>query len=284
MALFHAWHFDWRAALKGRSTVVGLMMSVVVLGGVAPSLSPCGALAGAQGCSCEDTCWNWVCSPEGCVVTGPTDFCRYPGLGCPPGETAVGTCCQLPACPILIDTAGDGFALTDPASGVWFAIGPTNMAYQIAWTEPGSDDAWLVLDRNNNGAIDGAAELFGNFTEQPELPNPWDRHGYLALAEFDRAENGGNQDGVIDRRDSVFRELRLWRDKNHDGVSSPRELHTLETAGVRALSLDYRMSRRTDQFGNVFRYWARVRGDSDSDVGKRSVDVFLKVRSRGTTQ
>jgi hypothetical protein len=35
---------------------------------------------------------------------------------------------------------------------------------QIAWTSAASGNAFLALDRNHNGKIDSAKELFGNIT------------------------------------------------------------------------------------------------------------------------
>ncbi len=73
--------------------------------------------------------------------------------------------CQI-ATPILIDVSGNGFNLTDGAGGVSFNLTGTRVV-QTAWTAPNSDDAWLTLDRNDNGKIDGGAELFGNDASHP---------------------------------------------------------------------------------------------------------------------
>jgi hypothetical protein len=88
------------------------------------------------------------------------------------------------------------------------------------------------------------AELFGNFTPQPDPPAEVERNGILALAEFDNPANGGNGDGQIDGRDAVFPSLRQWKDKNHNGVSELNEIHTLSELGMAILNLDYRESRR----------------------------------------
>ena len=47
--------------------------------------------------------------------------------------------------------------------------------------------------------------------------------------------------------------------------------------GVFSISLDYSLSMRTDEFGNVFRYKAKINQglNGESDVGKKAYDVFF---------
>jgi hypothetical protein len=217
---------------------------------------------------------NFSYDPTCSTCTG----CCLSGCEDPTHFACISNCtCKLIS-PIIVDTTGKGFHLTSALNGVVFDMAGDGHPIRIAWTVANSGNAFLALDRNHNGRIDNGRELFGNFTEQPESGAP---NGFLALAEFDKPENGGNGDGIIDERDAVFPHLLLWIDENHDGISQPKELHPLPELGVFSLGLHFRDDRHFfDEDGNWFHYQAAVNpdpSDGTSKDGRVAYDVFFVV-------
>ena len=226
-----------------------------------PDFVPC-AGNGLTCLAANECCSGW-CNP----FTTQCQTC--------PGQLYDGLCTETP---ILIDVLGNGFNLTDLEGGVIFDLNADGTGEHLSWTSAGSDDAWLALDRDGNGTIDNGKELFGEFTPQPEPPTGGERNGFLALAEYDEAANGGNEDGVIDSHDAVFSSLRLWQDTSHNGISEPTELHKIEDLGLKSIHLDYKTSRRVDEHGNRFRYRAKVKDTRDFQLGRWAWDVALVAR------
>ncbi|MFW6206827.1 MAG: hypothetical protein ACOC5J_02730 [Gemmatimonadota bacterium] len=174
-------------------------------------------------------------------------------------------------CTPIVVNLGDGpirlSGLDDP---VQFDLDDDSLVETLSWTERGSDVAFLVHDRDGDGAIRLGAELFGAYTPQPASDDP---NGFRALDLFDRAWLGGNEDGWITEDDRIFDDLMLWIDANHDAVAEDFELFTLREHGIEAIELDYAEHRWRDRHGNEFRYSSRVRFEGGRT--DRIVDVIL---------
>ena len=212
-----------------------------------------------------------------CNCTLPS--CKPNGVLCSYSEECCSGYCGVEtgwcggASPIMINLAGNSrnFHLTSAIDGVSFDINAGGKSDQVSWTEPDSSVALLALDRNGNGFIDNGSELFGDATLMSN--NRIANNGFEALSDFDV-----NADGRIDANDAVFHSLRLWLDRDHDGISDGDELLSLDDGGVTAIFTQYRESRRVDRNGNRYAYVGSaliVRRDREH---RRAVfDVYLNV-------
>lgn len=223
--------------------------------------------------SCQNGTWTCSDGSSGCTNPPPASYC---GPGYAWFCTTSGWQCQPTSCPIIIDPKGEGFHLTNLERGVSFRFFPAADPVQISWTTADSNNGFLVLDRNGNGTIDDGSELFGSMTSQPPSEDP---NGYEALKVFDARSHGGNGNGIIDPGDAVYRDLRLWIDKNHNGVSEPDELLSMSQVGIRTIALSYTRNAYVDIFGNEFRYQTDIIDRAGHNY-RTCYDVFLLVSHR----
>jgi Ca2+-binding RTX toxin-like protein len=133
--------------------------------------------------------------------------------------------------PLVLDLDGDGIETTSTSDGpvILFDHDGDGVKTGTGWVKP--DDGWLVLDLNGNGTIDSGRELFGVDTLKSS--------GQLAKDGFDAIKDlDDNKDGKIDYADSVFANLRIWRDLNQDGISQVGELTTFGDNGITSIGVN----------------------------------------------
>lgn len=228
------------------------------------------------------TCGAQSSAPTQCQPAGPPPYggngvtyswdyasCQWvPSNSCPN---------QSCGSPIVIDTEGTGFHLTSAKDGVVFDFFGDGHPIRIAWTEKGSQNGWLALP-DKDGHITSARDLFGNLTPQ-YLMASHPPNGFSALAAYDDPGKGGNNNNIIDPGDAVWGKLRVWIDRNHDGVAQPDELKTLDELGIGQIDLAYTQSPYVDRFGNQFRYKGKlVPVNANDDIDRKIFDVFLATK------
>lgn len=134
------------------------------------------------------------------------------------GGLAAGATQQTYVDPIVLDLNGDGVKLTDyKNNGVLFDIDHSGQQTRTGWVSP--EDGLLVRDTNRDGVINDISETFSEYTYgqagQPGQAGtrPYNS-GWAALAKHD-----DNHDNVIDSKDAIWQDLKVWIDVNHDGQS-----------------------------------------------------------------
>ncbi|MEI8347090.1 MAG: hypothetical protein WCG27_06465, partial [Pseudomonadota bacterium] len=144
-----------------------------------------------------------------------------------PNNAITFTTISLSWSPIIIDIGGKGVRLSrDGKLSIWFDINGDGKKERIDWIHPDflTQNALLVRPgaKIGEGSI---ANLFGARLSE---------NGFEELKAFDT-----NKDGKIDKKDKAYSQLRLWFDKNRNGVIDEGELMALKEAGVKSISLKY---------------------------------------------
>jgi trimeric autotransporter adhesin len=176
--------------------------------------------------------------------------------------------------PIVLDVNGNGktsVSITD--SHTYFDYAADGLKEHTAWIERG--DGLLVHDINNDGIINDGSELFGDRTKLADGSLATD--GYAALAQYDT-----NSDGVIDKNDTDFSLLKLWKDANQNGKTDAGELVDLSVAGITSLSLnrtDSSVYTQSTENGNIITNETSYTSLSDTGTMR---DVWFKIDETDT--
>lgn len=168
--------------------------------------------------------------------------------------------------PIVINRQAGSFPLSSFEQGVAFDVDASGARRRTSWTRAESQLEFLWLDRNHDGVITDASELFGSATVLRSGTRA--RHGFEALRELD-----GDGDGDLDSHDASWPQLKLWRDADHDGVSQHSEIALLTESAVERLEIESRWSGRRDANGNLLRYQASL--VLQNDIRRTYYDVLF---------
>lgn len=201
-------------------------------------------------------------------------------ITCPnnaPSGSAGSSATRCCGSPIILNPVGRTFDFTSAKNGVKFDFYGNGHPIQMAWIAPGSTDGFLVLPRD--GKVTNGEELFGNITPQPRSAHP---NGFLALANLNDL-TGGRDRSVIDSNDPIYYKLRLWQFTNDNGKVVGGKLSTLPQLGIKAIYLNYSTTTKTDQYGNEFRYVARV-VSTNPHASTYAYDMFFTLGASGAQQ
>ena len=139
-----------------------------------------------------------------------------------------------PRDPLVLDLDGGGITTSgiNASRPILFDQNGDGIKTGSGWI--GAGEAMVVRDLDGNGVIDSGRELFGDGTV---LTNGA-RAGQTAVTGFEAlADLDSNGDGRFDAQDAHFAEVKLWQDKNQDGISQSDELHTFDELGVQSINV-----------------------------------------------
>lgn len=223
---------------------------------------------------CEEVYGNEE-GQAGCSVVwtdSHNSHCVFSGGACmtytPPPPPPVDPCqdgYQSQACsPVVINLANGAWSFSGADDPVAFDVDVDGVKELRAWPARGSRIAFLVMDMDGDGMISDGREWFGDWRPFATVH----RNGFARLDDFD-----SDHDGAITPFDQVWSRLQLWLDANHDGVSQPDELSSLDANEIEEVGFAYHETQRADRDGVAFRYQSYVR------IGGRrepTYDVLLK--------
>lgn len=209
-------------------------------------------------------------SGDAFVAEMRTSFHSWTQQGCVDDAEFCQQECDQRVDPLILDTAGNGLALTSLGGGVNFDINNIGIGQDMSWIAKNSDDALLVRDVNHDGKITNGSELFGTSTVL--VDEYFGANGFKTLSDADL-----NGDSLINSSDAIFGDLQLWFDKNANGISETGELKAASEF-IDSISLGITPVNTSDGRGNTIFAKADVRMKGESAPVPRLIDVWFDAR------
>ena len=142
-----------------------------------------------------------------------------------------------PRDPLALDLDNDGIEVIgiNPSSPILFDHNGDGAPSATGWLK--GDDGWLVRDLDGDGKITSGKELLGVDTDiTVGGVTRKAASGFEALRALDTHQDGDGKN-LFDSRDAAFSQLRVWQDKNQNGVTDTGELSTLAALGIVSIQL-----------------------------------------------
>lgn len=136
--------------------------------------------------------------------------------------------------PLLLDLGGEGVRMTDLSDAVLFDTDHSGTLKRSAWAD--RKTGMLVID-DGSGQVKDVSQMFSEYYKGKAGVNGAAgearfKDGFAALASED-----GNGDGIIDARDPIWNQLRVWVDASHDARVDGGELKTLAELGITQINV-----------------------------------------------
>lgn len=166
--------------------------------------------------------------------------------------------CEHTASPLFLQIGTEShLSLSSPTQGIDFDILGINsfprphQKKRISWFS--NPNYLFLVNPTRQNRVEGINQMFGDNTMGPD--GEFSEDGFMALAKYDR-----NADGIIDDRDPIYQNLRLWSDANGNGIAEPGELFYLGFLKVEAIDLMYDPNYfERDIYGNEIKYKSIVK-------------------------
>lgn len=181
-------------------------------------------------------------------VSGPSNFGSKSDLSllnaAALGSLAAGSTHQTFVDPILLDLSGKGVGMTNYANnGVLFDVDHSGALRRTGWADAATG---ILVNDNGSGQITDVSQLISEYyggsagKDGAAGSKPF-KDAFAALLAQD-----SHHDGVIDHKDAIWNNLKVWIDANHDGKVAEGELKTLDALGITQIGLTTRTATENE--------------------------------------